>query len=119
MKISSAIVLILSLFVANANAETDMYPTSAVQDGEIFTAKEYSEMLSTSLTFHMDQLFSENQTIHRKLIENLYSDELKGLGSDELVEKIKEKKEDRDAKRHERDRAAATMEGFKEEQISE
>ena len=35
-------------------------------DGVSASAKEYSEMLSTALTFRMADMFSENQTVHKK-----------------------------------------------------
>jgi hypothetical protein len=88
--------------------------TSPVIDGKKYSAKEYCDMLSTPLTFRMPDLFSGNQTTHRKLIEDLFSEELGKLGVDEILTRIKTKKETRDNARHERDRAAATMESFTE-----
>ena len=93
--------------------------TNPVIDGKKATAGEYTKMLSTALTFRMDDLFSENQTTHRKLIEDLFSKELFDLGVDEIVKSILVLKAIRDNLRHDRDRLAATMEAFKEMGLDE
>lgn len=93
--------------------------TNPIIDGKKATASEYTKMLNTTLTFRMSSLFSENQTVHSKLIEDLFSKELQALGVDEIVDEIKKLKADRDFKRHERDRVAASMEAFKEMNLDE
>lgn len=89
-----------------------------VIDGVSASAKEYSEMLSTALTFKMADMFSENQSTHRKLIESLFAEELSDLGVDEILENIAIKKEGRDSARYECERNSAFMEHFKSEGFS-
>ncbi len=53
-------------------------------DGVAATASQYMSMLTTELTFSLPDLFSENQTTHRKLIERLFKPELDKLGAEAL-----------------------------------
>jgi len=93
--------------------------SNPIIDGKKATAKEYTDLLSTALTFRMADMFSENQTIHRNLIQELFAKELSELGVEELLDRIMLVKADRDSARHDRDRAGATFEGFKEEGLTE
>ncbi len=61
MKISSAIVLILSLFVVNINAETDIYPTSAVQDG-LYSYKHSDFSINIGAGTILDYTFFDQNT---------------------------------------------------------
>ena len=88
-------------------------------DGVAATASEYTKLLTTDLTFKMADMFSENQTIHRKLIESLFSDELNAMKADELVASIESKKKERDNTRILCQSQGAYMERFKEEGFSE
>ena len=56
-------------------------------DGVACSSADYVKMLTTELTFSMPDLHSENQSVHRKLIEKLFKPELDALGADEVVEK--------------------------------
>jgi len=88
-------------------------------DGVAATASEYTKLLTTDLTFKMADMFSENQTIHRKLIESLFKDELNALKADELMASIEEKKKLRDNARMMCQSQGAYMERFKEEGFDE
>ena len=88
-------------------------------DGVAATASEYTKLLTTDLTFKMADMFSENQTIHRKLIESLFSNELKAMKADELVASIERKKTERDSTRMLCQSQGAYMERFKEEGLDE
>src|SRR5690606_15774704 len=69
--------------------------------------------------FKMSDMFSENQTIHRKLIESLFKDELNALKADVLMASIEEKKKLRDNARMMCQSQGAYMERFKEEGFDE
>jgi len=88
-------------------------------DGVAATASEYTKLLTTDLTFKMADMFSENQTIHRKLIESLFKDELNALKADELNASIERRKIERDNARLWCQSQGAYMERFKEEGIDE
>ena len=88
-------------------------------DGVAATASEYTKLLTTDLTFKMADMFSENQSTHRKLVESLFSDELKAMKADELVASIESKKKERDNTRILCQSQGAYMERFKEEGFSE
>lgn len=68
-------------------------------DGVQWTAAQYWKALTTELTHSLGDLFSENQSVHRKLIEKLFKPELDALHADKLVEEISALRKDRDAKR--------------------
>lgn len=104
------------LYEKDSEGNIDANP---IIDGEKATASEYSKLLSTALTFKMSSLFSQDQTEHRKIIESLFSEELKDLGVDAILAEISSLREVRDFKRHERDRAGATMEAFTEMGLDE
>ena len=86
-----------------------------VIDGQKATASDYAKMLTTELTFNMPDLFSSNATVHRKLIEKLFSKEISNLGIEELSERIEKAKELRDSARNICDANGAFMDSFKEE----
>lgn len=88
-------------------------------DGVAATATEYTKLLTTELAFRMSDMFSENQTTHRKLIESLFSDELKAMKADELVASIERKKTERDSTRMLCQSQGAYMERFKEDGLDE
>lgn len=90
-----------------------------VIDGKSATAKEYTDLLSTALSFRMEEMFSENQTVHRNLITELFAKELNELGVDELLESIKKKRKTRDDLRFECERSSAFKDHFKTEGYSE
>lgn len=68
-------------------------------DGVQWTAAQYWKALTTELTHSLGDLFSENQSDHRKLIEKLFKPELDALHADKLVEEISALRKDRDTKR--------------------
>lgn len=68
-------------------------------DGVQWTAAQYWKALTTELTHSLGDLFSENQSVHRKLIEKLFKPELDALHADKLVEEISALCKDRDTKR--------------------
>ncbi|MEG0560149.1 MAG: hypothetical protein RR513_06495 [Muribaculaceae bacterium] len=90
-----------------------------IVDGVAATASSYMKMLTTELTFDMPSLYSENQTVHRKLIEKLFKPELDRLGADDVVERILELKKIRDNARAMSDGAGAKMTIFEEEGYNE
>jgi len=92
---------------------------SPIIDGVEATAGKYVDMLTTELTFNMPALFSENQTIHRGLIEKLFKKELDALGADEVVAAILKAKNQRDSCRTLCQSQGAYMEQFELQGLSE
>lgn len=90
-----------------------------VIDGVSATASEYTRSLTTDLTFRMADMFSENQTVHRKLIESLFKSELDAMRIDELMESIVKKRTARDTSRALCQSQGAYMEQFKNEGLTE
>lgn len=90
-----------------------------VIDGVSATASEYTRSLTTDLTFRMADMFSENQTIHRKLIESLFKSELDAMRIDELMESIVKKRTERDTSRALCQSQGAYMEQFKNDGLTE
>lgn len=88
-------------------------------DGVSATATEYTKSLTTDLTFRMADMFSENQTVHRKLIESLFKAELDAMKIDELMESIIKKRTARDTARALCQSQGAYMEQFKNEGLTE
>lgn len=88
-------------------------------NGVAATAGKYVEMLTTELTFNMPALFSENQTVHRQLIEKLFKNELEEIGAEEVAAKIIELKKHRDACRMLCQNQGAYMEQFETEGFNE
>lgn len=108
---------VVETFLYAKNDEGEMY--TPIIDGESATAAKYVKLLTTDLTFSMPALFTENQTVHRKLIESLFKEELDGLGADEVVARIMDCKQERDAARVMCSKAGAFMEIFEREGLSE
>lgn len=108
---------VVETFLYAKNDEGEMY--TPIIDGESATAAKYVKLLTTDLTFSMPALFTENQTVHRKLIESLFKEELDGLGADEVVARIMDCKQERDAARVMCSKAGAFMETFEREGLSE
>lgn len=108
---------VVETFLYAKNDEGEMY--TPIIDGESATAAKYVKLLTTDLTFSMPALFTENQTVHRKLIESLFKEELDGLGADEVVARIMNCKQERDAARVMCSKAGAFMESFEREGLSE
>ena len=108
---------VVETFLYAKNDEGEMY--TPIIDGESATAAKYVKLLTTDLTFSMPALFTENQTVHRKLIESLFKEELDGLGADEVVARIMDCKQERDAARVMCSKAGAFMENFEREGLSE
>lgn len=86
-----------------------------VIDGVAWTAAQYWKALTTELTYSLNDLFSENQSTHRKLIEKLFKPELEALKADEVVERIAEARKKRDASRTLCQTNGAFMERFEAE----
>lgn len=84
-------------------------------DGVACSSADYVKMLTTELTFSMPDLHSENQSVHRKLIEKLFKPELEALGANEVVEKILQAKKIRDNARAIAQANGAFMSVFEEE----
>lgn len=108
---------VVETFLYAKNDEGEMY--TPIIDGESATAAKYVKLLTTDLTFSMPALFTENQTVHRKLIESLFKEELDGLGADEVVARIMDCKQERDAARVMCSKTGAFMENFEREGLSE
>lgn len=108
---------VVETFLYAKNDEGEMY--TPIIDGESATAAKYVKLLTTDLTFSMPALFTENQTVHRKLIESLFKEELDGLGADEVVARIMDCKQERDAARVMCSKAGAFMVNFEHEGLSE
>lgn len=108
---------VVETFLYAKNDEGEMY--TPIIDGESATAAKYVKLLTTDLTFSMPALFTENQTVHRKLIESLFKEELDGLGADEVVARIMDCKQERDAARVMCSKAGAFMENLEREGLSE
>lgn len=108
---------VVETFLYAKNDEGEMY--TPIIDGESATAAKYVKLLTTDLTFSMPALFTENQTVHRKLIESLFKEELDGLGADEVVARIMDCKQERDAARVMCSKVGAFMENFEREGLSE
>lgn len=90
-----------------------------VIDGVAWTAAQYWKALTTELTYSLNDLFSENQSTHRKLIEKLFKPELEALKADEVVERIAEARKKRDASRTLCQANGAFMERFEAEGFNE
>jgi energy-coupling factor transporter ATP-binding protein EcfA2 len=88
-------------------------------DGVAWTAAQYWKALTTELTYSINDLFSENQTTHRKLIEKLFKPELDALNADEVVARINEARKRRDEARMMCQANGAYMERFQDEGYSE
>lgn len=94
-------------------------PYTPIIDNEPATAAKYAKLLTTELTFSMPDFFSENQTVHRKLIERLFAPEMEALGADETVAAINKLREDRDSARSICQRTGSYMESFEKEGYSD
>lgn len=92
---------------------------SPIIDGVQATAAKYMSMLTTELTFSLPDLYSENQTTHRKLIEKLFKSEMDNLGADAVVEAISKAKVARDSARALCQGNGAYMEQFESEGLNE
>ena len=86
-----------------------------VIDGVAWTAAQYWKALTTELTYALNDLFSENQTTHRKLIEKLFKPELDKLNANDVVERINKAREVRDRSRALCQANGAYMERFEAE----
>lgn len=90
-----------------------------IVNGKLMTAKDYIKILNSDLSFNLKDLFSKNAVIHRNFLEKTYSSELKGLGVDEVVDRIKKAKDKQDGARSLCDAVGAFMGTFKEEGYDE
>lgn len=106
---------IVFLYAKDANGKA----YTPIIDGVTATAGKYVDMLTTELTFNMPALFSENQTIHRGLIEKLFKAELDALGADEVVSTILKAKTKRDSCRTLCQSQGAYMEQFEAQGLTE
>lgn len=88
-------------------------------DGVAWTAAQYWKALTTELTHSFSDLFSENQSVHRKLIEKLFKPELEAMKIDEVMEKIEKAKKERDTARTLCQANGAFMERFEDEGYNE
>lgn len=103
------------LYTKDANGKN----IQPVIDGIQWTAAQYWKELTTELTHSLNDLFSENQSTHRKLIEKLFKPELDRLHADTLVAEIMELRKQRDAKRLICQSNGAYMERFADEGFDE
>lgn len=83
--------------------------------GKAWTATEYWKALTTELTHSLNDVFSDNQTTHRKLIEKLFSNELAQQHMSEFYEQLSSAKYKRDTARTLCQANGAYMERFEEE----
>lgn len=104
------------IYSLDNNGKKDEKP---IIDGVIATASAYAKSLTTDLTFRMADMFSENQTVHVKLIESLFKPELERLNIDKIRDSIKEKRTARDSARALCQSQGAYMEQFKNEGLTE
>ncbi|MEG1289543.1 MAG: hypothetical protein RRY36_05250 [Bacteroidaceae bacterium] len=88
-------------------------------DGVAWSASEYWGAITTELTHSLSDLFSENQTVHRKLIEKLFKPELQRMGVEEVAERILKAKKERDNARTFCQAHGAFMERFEDEGYNE
>lgn len=103
------------LYTKDANGKA----VQPVIDGVAWTATQYWKALTTELTHSFNDLFSENQTVHRKLIEKLFKPELDSLKADEVMERIDAARKERDAARMLCQSSGAYMERFESEGYTE
>lgn len=90
-----------------------------VIDGVAWTASQYWKALTTELTHSLNDLFSENQTTHRKLIEKLFKQELDALNANEVVARINLARDARNEARIMCQSNGAFMERFQSEGYNE
>lgn len=95
--------------------DKDGKKTDLIIGGKKATTKDLHKMLTTDITFNMNELFSPNQSVHKKLIEKLFSSDLEKLGVDEILESIAEKKKSRDTARAICEANGSFKETFKDE----
>ena len=103
------------LYTKDANGKA----VQPIIDGVAWTATQYWKALTTELTYSLNDLFSENQTTHRKLIEKLFAPELAKMQIDEVMARITKAKEARDAARTLCQSTGAFMERFEAEGYTE
>ena len=103
------------LYTKDANGKA----VQPIIDGVAWTASQYWKALTTELTYSLNDLFSENQTTHRKLIEKLFAPELEKMKVDEVMARITKAKEARDAARTLCQSNGAFMERFEAEGYTE
>lgn len=99
--------------------DTNGKAVQPVIDGVAWTASQYWKALTTELTHSFNDLFSENQTVHRKLIEKLFKPELDKLKADEVLARIDTARKERDAARMLCQSKGAFMERFEAEGYTE
>lgn len=87
--------------------------------GKKLTPSDLAKTITTELTFNMPALFSANASIHRKLIESLFGEELNKLGIEKLKEELKEAEKARDTARALCEAKGAFMTTFKDEGYTE
>jgi hypothetical protein len=103
------------LYTKDANGKS----VQPIIDGVAWTAAQYWKALTTELTYSLNDLFSENQSTHRKLIEKLFKPELEALKADEVMARIVEARKERDAARTLCQANGAFMERFEDEGYNE
>lgn len=103
------------LYTKDANGKA----VQPIIDGEAATASKYWKALTTELTHNFSDMFTENQTAHRKMIEKLFGPELEKLKLQEVLARIEKAKNARDIARTLCQANGAFMERFKEEGYSE
>lgn len=86
-----------------------------VLDGKKLTAAEFSKMVDTGMTFGFNDVFSNQPTEHKRVIEKMYSSELGKLGADAIIAKVNDARTKRDLARGVCDSQAAFMEQFENE----
>lgn len=99
------------LYTKDANGKN----IQPVIDGVQWTAAQYWSALTTDLTHSLNDLFSENQVVHKRLIENLFRSELGKFDLDKLEKEILELRKERDVKRLVCQSNGAYMERFIDE----
>ena len=104
------------LYTRNLEGKVDHNP---VIDGISMNASKYEKIITTPITFGMEELYSDNQTIVRKRIEDIYASQLSGLGAEKFTLKVSETRKVRDDLRAECERNSAFMDHFKDEKLDE
>jgi len=70
-----------------------------ILDGKKLTASEFSKIADTGMTYGFNDVFSNQATDHKKVIEKMYSSELGKLGADIVITKVNSARDLRDKAR--------------------
>ena len=86
-----------------------------ILDGKKLTAAEFSKIVDTGMTFGFSDVFSNQPTEQKRVIEKMYSSELGKLGAEAIISKVNDARTKRDLARGVCDSLASFMEQFESE----